>query len=271
MEPRFPNESWPGFRRCDAAFPQAGPNYSLTDDLGRSRFGGSPPDAERDPASRPSLLSSDKPLAVCIPEGYEANYAYPLVIWLHRSGSSERELSRLMPSISTRNYFGVSFRGPLDAGDVLPGGFRWSEDETDVAAFEDELHETVCQLRREFHIHSERIYLAGFEDGATMALRLLLQRPEWFAGAVALSGKFPRMSKPLSRFRDLQGTRVLIGVGTRDRYLSVAELIETGRLLHSAGMDVTTRVYNACHEITDEMLDQVNQWLMEGILSANLV
>jgi hypothetical protein len=38
-----------------------------------------------------------------------------------------------------------------------------------------------------------------------------------------------------------------------------------------AGMDVTTRVYSAAHEVTDEMLDNVNHWLMEGILSTNLV
>ncbi len=271
MTPRFPSEFWSEHRRCAAAFPQAGSDYPLAGDLGRSQFGGPGVDGEADETRKPSLLAFDKPLALCIPEGYELNYAYPLMIWLHGSGGSERELSRLMPAISTRNYFGISLRGPLAANEVLPGGFRWSQDEQDIAALEGELHETVCQLRREFHIHSERIYVAGFDDGATMSLRLMLRRPEWFAGAIALSGKFPQTPQPLSRFRDLQGTRVFVAVGTRDRDVSVAELIQTGRLLHAAGVDVTTRVYHAAHEITDEMLDHVNHWMMDGILSANLI
>ena len=46
--------------------------------------------------------------ALFVPESYEPNYAYPLIIWLTDSATRQYELCRIMPQISTRNYFGVS-------------------------------------------------------------------------------------------------------------------------------------------------------------------
>ena len=39
-----------------------------------------------------------------LPEHYEPGYAYPLVLWFHGDGSSEAEISSVMPNISDRNY-----------------------------------------------------------------------------------------------------------------------------------------------------------------------
>ena len=206
--------------------------------------------------------------AVYVPEDYEANYAYPLIVWLHGTGGSERDLLSVMPKISTKNYFGVAFRGTLPSNDVLRGGFRWAQSRQIFEDFKHELHETVCQLRREYHIHSERIYPVGFDDGATLALQLLLDRPEWFGGAIALGGRFPNMKHPLVRYRQLHGKRFLMGTGSRDWVCSVAEMIRASRLLHAAGMHVSTRSDHAAHEVTPNMLRHVNHWLMEGIASA---
>ena len=58
----------------------------------------------------------------------------------------------------------------------------------------------------------------------------------------------------------------MLGAGVRDRSVTVADLVRTSRLLHSAGMAVTTRVYKAGHEVSDEMLDHLNVWMMDGHL-----
>ena len=46
------------------------------------------------------------------PLHYEPNYAYPLVIWLHGPGDDERQLLRVMPLVSMRNYVSVGPRAP---------------------------------------------------------------------------------------------------------------------------------------------------------------
>lgn len=216
-----------------------------------------------------SHITAPHPLYV--PRGYEPNYPYPLLIWLRGGGGNEQDLSGLMPVISDRNYFGLALHGPWTACTWTSAGFSCSQRDADLNALQAEIHDTVRRLRRRYHIHSERIYLAGSNDGAVTALYLLLRKPEWFAGAVAFGGRFPRQPHALKRFRDLRDKRVLMGVGVRDRSVSVTELVHLGRLFHAAGLDVTTRVYDAGHEVTRDMLRHIDLWIQEGIQAAQLV
>lgn len=281
MRPYLPREFWSDRRNPAQHLSTDDAQHLSTNERGfgsvdgttRSRFStSSNSDKTVSPAGGEcSLLDSGKPMTICVPDKYEPGYAYPLIIWLHGDGGSERELWDLMPAISTQNYFGLSFRGTVAVKNVGPGGYGWPQSEPDVAAFETQLYEDVCQLRREFHVHSERIYLAGFDAGATMSLQLLLRRPNWFAGAIAFSGRFPQSKLPLSRYRDLHGKQILIGTGSRDRSVSAVDVVRAGRLLHAAGMEVTTRIYDAAHEVTPQMLDHVNHWVMDGIGSLKLV
>src|SRR5580698_11026646 len=72
------------------------------------------------------------PCGVFVPENYEPNYAYPLVVWLHDAGRSERDIVDVLPHISMRNYLGLALRGtnPADPRVDNEGresaGYRWS-------------------------------------------------------------------------------------------------------------------------------------------------
>jgi phospholipase/carboxylesterase len=210
-----------------------------------------------------------RPLSLFVPEHYEPNYAYPLIVWLHGAGGSERELAERMPHVSTRNYLGLALRGPLPSSSGPDaGGFRWSFSERALADLEGELHETVRRLRRRYHVHSERVFPVGFDEGGTVALQLLLRRPEWFGGAVALAARLPEERRALKRFGDLRDRRVLIAAGSRDRVLPVDRTLRTIRLLHAAGMHVSTRIIDAAHEATPRMLGHVNHWIMDGVCAA---
>ncbi len=62
-----------------------------------------------------------------IPEKYEPNYPYPLVVWFHDAGGDEEEWLSLMPRVSERNAFGLSLQGPMSAGNAAraAGTGRW--------------------------------------------------------------------------------------------------------------------------------------------------
>src|SRR5262245_30987235 len=51
-------------------------------------------------------LDNEPQDAHCIitPLHYERNYAYPLIVWLHGPDDDERQVTRVMPHVSTRNY-----------------------------------------------------------------------------------------------------------------------------------------------------------------------
>src|SRR5258707_2565861 len=65
------------------------------------------PDHPADTVAEP-LVSTRETDEVYVPENYEPNYAYPLIVWLSPSTGAAIRLRQLMPVISDRNYFGVS-------------------------------------------------------------------------------------------------------------------------------------------------------------------
>ena len=215
-----------------------------------------------DQEPQPQHAARGESLSLFVPDNYEPNYAYPLIVWL--SGPDGQTLSSVMPHISTQNYLGLSLSYTQGGRvlDALGDGLRGEVGSTHL---EDHLYDSVCRLRRCYHVHSERIYVAGFAGGATAALSLLLQRPEWLAGAIALHGPLPDRRRALARFRDLRGKRALLATGSRDTVATAGQIIGTGRLLHSAGLNVTTRVEDAGHELKPAALSQIDHWLMEGL------
>src|SRR5881227_139154 len=92
-------------------------------------------------------------------------------------------------------------------------GFSWGQDGSHDTLVEDYVLRAVELTRRSYHVHSERIYLAGICEGATLAYRLGLTFPEKLAGVISLNGTMPRQDRPLLRFPDIRQLRVFIGHG----------------------------------------------------------
>jgi len=131
--------------------------------------------------------------------------------------------------------------------------------------------EQVCRVRSSYHVHSERIYVAGCDQAAALALELLLNCPDWFAGILGFGCVDLPQHQSLNRYHQLRGKRIFIGADLRTPRKALAVFVRTGRLLHAAGLNVTARLYEATEAVTPEMLTNVNHWLMEGVYEANLV
>lgn len=208
------------------------------------------------------VQSSQRPHAVYLPEHYEAGYAYPLIVWFHRDGASEAELAQVMPSVSDRNYIGVALRGDCTSGT----GYAWSATGAQSPELMEDVRSIVTSLRRQYHIHSERIYLAGFGSGATTAIQLMLNKPEWFGGVISFSGEMPKTDAPLMHVDDLKDKRILLATSLGSSTTRVGDVVAAGRLLYSAGMQVGTRVYQGVENSpTKKMLRDLDSWLMDAI------
>ena len=208
--------------------------------------------------------TTDRPHLIHLPEHYEAGYAYPLVVWFHGDGSSEAEVAEVMPSISERNYLGLALRGNVVAGD----GFGWSVSGVPFQTLVDDVESLVLAMRRQYHIHSERIYLAGFGSGASAAMELILKKPEWFGGAACFCGAFPELHIPKRRRRELRNKRVLLATAANSRTCKVGDVVAAGRLLYSSGMQIGTRVYqDAGSTPSSKMLSDINHWFMDDVCS----
>lgn len=202
---------------------------------------------------------------VAVPEGYEPTYAYPLIVWLHDDGAEETEICDVLPRISDRNYLGVSLRGNV----IRESGFGWTTANGGLSLIVGQLNELLSAVQRQFSIHTHRIYLAGFGTGGTVAWEILLRQPRDWSGAICLSADFPQIDHPLAMFRQLQQRRLLLSTGLDGTGDLVKQMVDAGRLMYSAGMEVGTRVYDAGRRTpSDKMLRDVDRWVMDCIATA---
>ncbi|MBD3673073.1 MAG: hypothetical protein HUJ26_06060 [Planctomycetaceae bacterium] len=220
--------------------------------------------SEEDLEHELAAVDTDLPLSLHLPEPFEPRYHYPVVIWLHQDESNEDELHTIMPQISDQNYIGLAFRGTSDDGQTPSGHFHWEASQAKREELLEEIRETIAEMSRFFRMDMNRIYLAGFDAGATVALELLLDAPELFAGAIALGGAVPPTDGFGSRFRELSKRKAWLGWGRQDSLLDTKTFREQADRLERTGLQVETALYNCGHELTPEMLREINRWLMTG-------
>jgi phospholipase/carboxylesterase len=206
------------------------------------------------------------PIRTFLPTGYEPNYPYPLVVFLHGQGGSEEQVLRLAPRLSRRNYICIGLRGPeAHSADSGPSGFSWGPDGPLDSAVEEYVFRAVEQTRRNYHVHSERVYLAGIREGAGVAYRLALAFPERLAGVISLNGHLPRNAGPILRLPEVRSLRVLIGHGRSNDAVPLELARADFRLFYTAGLAVRLHTYDTAQRIHLDMLRDVNRWIMRHV------
>src|SRR5690606_5013251 len=133
------------------------------------------------------------PYRIFTPLHYEKNYAYPLLVWLHGAGGDETQLERIMPHVSLRNHVAVAPRA---------AGLVWEQTSGGIAHAERVIFEAIEAAQARLNIARQRIFIAGYQDGGAMALRVAMRHPRCFAGAATLCGPFPRGLQPLARLNE---------------------------------------------------------------------
>jgi phospholipase/carboxylesterase len=219
-------------------------------------------------ARRPRPIRKAAPgIALFSPVHYERNYAYPLLIWLHGEGSSERELRQLMPNVSVRNYVGAAARGVGISRDAS-AGFSWPQTDEGVDAALESVGDCIEHAQRRYNIHANRIFLAGQGTGGTMALRLALQFSLPLAGVISIGGALPRGNCPLSRIHQARSLPLMLMCSRESRVYPSHQVAADLRLMHSAGCQLAIREYLCGDELYTDMFADMDEWLMEKVCGA---
>jgi len=208
---------------------------------------------------RPEWSVALPPIETFAPIHYQPGYAYPLVVWLHGAGQSERDLTEVMPHVSTRNYVGVAPRSPQAEGGV---GGPWRQTPDAIQAAEETVFaaiETACDL---YNIHSDRVFVAGVGEGGAAALRLALSRPDRFAGAATFEGPAPTSHALLRQFGAVHGLPVLLASSSQSTSYPQSQVCRDLRLFYTAGCSVKVCQEIGEGELTTSMLAEFDRWLM---------
>jgi phospholipase/carboxylesterase len=207
----------------------------------------------------------DRPVRLFLPADYQPKYAYPLVVIFHADGGDEDVAARLIPGLSRRNYIAACPRATrrLGLGPTGRPSFGWGEPDSRLDRY---LLDMVAHARREYHIHSERVYFMGVGEGAAIAYRLGLAMANEVAGVVALNGKLPLTSRrTMSRSKTLSGLPVFVGHGVNNPVVPLPTARQASRLLSAAGAQVRFESYATTHRIHPDMLRDVNRWIMGAV------
>ena len=75
--------------------------------------------------------------------------------------------------------------------------------------------------------------------------------------------------RPAARLCEARHLGIFLAVGRRSKVYDETQVCENLRLLHTAGMSITLRAYPCGHEISPQMLSNLDAWIIEQITSAN--
>lgn len=238
-----------------------------------------------------SELSAAHPHVLFYPLHYEVGYSYPLLVWLHGRGGDERQVMRVMPKLSMRNYVAVAPQGfpqdqdkqesfcrsskvssniwnSLDVTSIINGSVRskvqydWQETDEMLTEAEQRIFDCISIAKKRANIASNRIFLAGFGTGGTLAMRLGLLYPESFAGVASLGGAFPQARNVMHRWVAARDLAVFLGFGQNSTTFSPNTARQTLELLHTAGVPTVAKEYVCGQELVPQMLQDLNHWMM---------
>lgn len=202
------------------------------------------------------------PVCFCGPERYEPRYQYPLIVWLHSCHSSERELECVMRDLSLQNYVACAPRGTV-ASEACGKRFSWGQSPTAVAVAEECVFGAIDAAMAQFSVAPQKIFLAGFGGGGSMAWRIALRYPSEFAGVVAINGNFPQNHVPLANLVAARNLPTLWMHGCESEHCGIEQVCQALPVMHAARLSVHVRQYPCGHELLRNMLVDMNGWLME--------
>ena len=141
-------------------------------------------------------------------------------------------LTFLVPQATGHTWYPQRFLAPLSANEP------WLGSALGVVA-------TLVAQATVAGIPAERIAIAGFSQGACLALEFVARVPARYGAAIAFSGGLigppdePRLPAPGS----LAGTPVFLGCGDQDAHIPVASVETSAAVLRSLGGEVDVRIY----------------------------
>lgn len=196
----------------------------------------------------------------------------PVLLLLHGFGADENDLFGLANYMDER-FFVASVQAPF-ALDF--GGRAWFELYFEMGQvsgfnpkqFEESLGkilEFIDELVAEHDLDAERVYICGFSQGSMMSVSSVFSEPEKFTGAVLMSGRAANEMIVQENVEKLKDFPIFVTHGTLDPVLPIENGRATKEILSRLPVDLEYKEYPMAHEISQESLSDVSNWLRKKL------
>ena len=197
------------------------------------------------------------------------------IVWLHGLGADGHDFVPIVPELGLPPALKLRFVFPhaRQRPVTVNGGMRmraWYDivsletRRDDEAGIRDSARsiEQLVERERQRGIESQRIVIAGFSQGAAMALHCGLRTVEPLGGVIALSG-FMVLAETLAAERTVAAAElpVFFGHGTQDPMVPMAGGRAAADRLASLGHPVEWHEYPMPHSVCAEEVRDIGLWL----------
>jgi phospholipase/carboxylesterase len=205
-----------------------------------------------------------------------ATPASACVIWLHGLGADGHDFVPIVPELKLPPSPGVRFVFPhapvrpvtLNMGMPMRAWYDIKTLTAEGRADEAGLRESVTRVtsliaaERALGIAPERIVIAGFSQGAAVALHAALRHPEPLAGVLALSCYLPLQATLAAELSEAnRPTPILMCHGVHDPVLPLALGLMARDWLRAAGYQVDWKEYPMQHQVCLPEIQDIGAWL----------
>jgi len=198
------------------------------------------------------------------------------VIWLHGLGADGHDFEAIVPELHLPAALNVRFVFPhapirpvtLNAGasmrawyDIVALDRRTNEDSAGIQASAALLRNLIVHEEAR-GIPSSHILVAGFSQGAAMALYTGLRYPKKLAGIMALSSYLPLKNTFTTEAHVAnQETPLFMAAGLHDPIVQYAWSSETKDVLTALNYPIQWHSYPMEHSICAQEIQDISQWL----------
>lgn len=196
----------------------------------------------------------------------------PLLIALHGYGSNKGWMMREARQFAPENFAVVAPQGfhqhmkePKEKGGPLRYGFGWLTNfyaEDSVALHHRALLDLIEKLTSEGAADRSRLFLFGFSQSCALNYRFAFTHTGILRGVVGVCGGLPGDWGASALYGDTDAS-VLHLHGARDEFYPPARVGDYEEKLRRRARDVEVRAYDAGHELTGAMRDDVKVWLRQ--------
>ena len=199
-----------------------------------------------------------------------ASQPAPLLITLHGYGASKWHAMREARMLAPESFALASLQGPhqhlrepKEKGGSLRFGFGWLTNfrpEESVAVHHRALLDMISSLVNEDIADKNQIFLLGFSQSCALNYRFAFTHPNVLRGVIGICGGVPGDWETSETYQPTDAS-IFHLTGVRDEYYPPARVENYAAQLRQRAKDVEFRSYDAGHEISPEMRDDVRAWI----------
>lgn len=193
----------------------------------------------------------------------------PLLFSVHGYGANKRYMMREAKKITDENFVIVSPQAPnqhfRESNGTYSTGFGWLtnyKSEESVALHQNFLLNLIEKLTNDGLIDESKIFLYGFSQACALNFRFAFTHANLVSGVIGMCGGIPSDLQTNVIYQKLNAD-VFYLYGNDDEFYSLEKFQEFDKTLNEKLPNYTSKLYQAKHEITNEMRKDVKAWLKE--------